>query len=75
MITVNRETTISLKDQLKNALVEFSYGKLNENRAEQIADKAMNKFDYSNSALNHKGMNWYAKEILNLMGIKNNKYS
>lgn len=75
MITVNKANTISLKEQLKVALVEFSYGQLNENKAKQIADKAMNKFDYSNSALNHKGMNWYAKEILNLMGIKNNKYS
>jgi len=63
-----------LKEQLKNALVKFSYGQLIEEKAEQISEKTIDKIDLTNSILNHKGINWCAKEILSLMGIRNNKY-
>jgi hypothetical protein len=63
----------SLKEQLKYALIEISYGQVSEDEAEEIAEKSIDKFDFSNSALNHKGMNWYAKAILNVMGINTYK--
>lgn len=63
----------SLKEQLKNALIEFSYGKVSEIKADEISEKVIDRIDFTNSAFNHKGMNWLAKEILHMMGINTYK--
>ncbi|PEZ29499.1 hypothetical protein [Bacillus cereus] len=64
MITLTQSDINSLSKQLSNALVNFSEGKLRDSDAEKIAYVTIQNIDFSNSALAHKGINWFAKEIL-----------
>lgn len=63
-MTMNTMTMNSLKKDLAEALIILSKGKLKVDIAEKIASKSVNNVDLGNSALVHKGTNWYAKEIL-----------
>lgn len=64
MITQTREDESRLVEQLTYTLVKFSDGKLSYNKAEYIANETLKNADFTNSTLAHKGINWYAKEIL-----------
>jgi hypothetical protein len=58
--------------QLQEALVKFSNGKLPEGDAQKIAEIAVRNVDIdNNAALQHKGLNWFAKYLLSR--IKNFK--
>ena len=53
-----------LECSLGLTLLKESKGKLNLMQCNALANKFINKLDLDNSALMHKGINWYAKEIL-----------
>lgn len=57
----------SIQDELAKALYKFSYGRLTVEQAEKRAEEVMKNFDPQNEALAHKGINWYAKQILKSM--------
>lgn len=54
----------SIETEITNALLRFSYGKLNVKQAQSIAKKATKNYDLSNIDLQHKGINWYVKQLL-----------
>lgn len=61
---------ITTETKLKKALLMFSYGKFSPQQAAQIASKAAPIFEHEsqkNSVFAHKGINWYAKEIIAIM--------
>lgn len=68
---------IKLKEQLTNslklALIKFSYGQVDEEKADNISKQVISNVDIFNSAFNHKGINWLAREILKSMGINTYK--
>lgn len=57
----------SIQEELANALYKFSYGRLTVKQAEARAEEVMKNFDETNEGLAHKGINWYAKQILKKM--------
>lgn len=57
----------SIQDELAKALYKFSYGRLTVEQAEKRAEEVMKNFDPQNEVLAHKGINWYAKQILKSM--------
>ena len=44
--------------------MQFSFGKLTLAEAKKKAAVAAQNWDSSNEALAHKGLNWYAKQII-----------
>ncbi len=64
MITIKDTDLNSLSNELSDALVKISNGRLSDGIADQIANVTIKNIDFSNSALTHKGINWFAKEIL-----------
>ncbi len=63
----------SLENELSNALYKFSYGRLTVKQAEMRAAEVMKNFDATNKGLAHKGINWYAKQIVGRMRLGENK--
>lgn len=57
----------SLIKELSSALVNFSFGKLNKKQADDLAIVAIKNIDFNNSALAHKGINWYAKKMIDIV--------
>lgn len=70
MITLTDKDITSLEKDLSSALIRFSEGRLNDSQSKSLASKAISKIDFSNSALAHKGLNWYAKEIINIIDFE-----
>lgn len=62
----------SIETELRDALIRLSNGSVGDKEAEQLAKKYAPQFDPERfPALGHKGVNWYAKEILKAQyGIK-----
>ena len=55
---------------MTKALVMFSYGRVGYTKAAKIASQAAPIFDEEsrkNEVLAHKGVNWYAKELLKIV--------
>ena len=65
--TVDTCKKYSIQEELAKALYKFSYGRLTVEQAEKRAEEVMKNFDPQNEALAHKGINWYAKQILKSM--------
>lgn len=61
--TLENDKTLIEKD-LRNALVLFSNDLLSEQRAATIAKSTLSRIDIDNPILAHKGINWFAQEIL-----------
>lgn len=60
---MSREYTI--ESELAEALFRLSFGKFTYQQAEEIAKEAAPNFDVQKfPILEHKGINWYAKQIL-----------
>ena len=60
----------TIESEMRKALVMFSYGRLSYERAAEIAVKAAPIFSEAsreNKILAHKGINWYAKELLKVV--------
>ena len=67
---VQRELSADRKSEMTKALVMFSYGRVGYTKASEIAAKAAPIFDEEskkNEVLAHKGVNWYAKELLKVV--------
>ena len=64
MITITSNDLSSLVNELSKALIKFSNDKLENSQAKRIAEIAIKNIDFNNSALAHKGVNWYAREII-----------
>lgn len=59
-----KEKRYTIEGELTNALMRFSFGKLTLEEAKEKAEVAAKNWDSSNEALAHKGLNWYAKQII-----------
>lgn len=72
MITL--EVTVAdkfyLQRDLSTALVNLSNGRLNKNQADNLAEGAIKNLDFKNSALAHKGVNWFARKIINVIDFE-----
>ena len=64
MTTLTKENQTLLAEELTNALIKFSQEKLSPVLANKVATLAVENVDFTNSALAHKGINWYAKDLL-----------
>lgn len=54
----------TIENELTNALLRFSFGRLTVDEAKKKAKIAAKNWDSSNEMLAHKGLNWYAKQIV-----------
>lgn len=54
----------TIESELANALFRFSHGKLTVEQAEKKAKEIAPNYDPNNTMLTHKGINWYAKQVL-----------
>lgn len=54
----------TVESELANALFRLSFGKLTYEQAEAKAKQVAPKLDLNSEILAHKGINWYAKEVL-----------
>lgn len=54
----------TIESEITKALMQFSFGKLAISEAKKKAVVAATNWDSSNEALAHKGLNWYAKQII-----------
>ena len=57
----------TIEGELTKALLRFSFGKLTVEEAKKKAEVAAKNWDSSNEALAHKGLNWYAKQLISKM--------
>lgn len=55
---------LTIESELVKALVRFSFGRLSVDEAKEKAIVAAKNWDSTNEALAHKGLNWYAKQLL-----------
>lgn len=67
MIALKDKDKMLLQKDLSLAIFRFSYGKLSDNQSKGLAKKVIKNIDFSNSALAHKGVNWFAKEIIDVI--------
>ena len=54
----------TIEGELTKALLRFSCGALTVKEAKEKAAIAAKNWDPSNTALAHKGLNWYAKQLI-----------
>lgn len=64
MITQMKKDENRLVEKLTHTLVKLSNGKLSYDKAEFIVNETLKNADFTDLTLAHKGINWYAKEIL-----------
>lgn len=69
MVKVSKEDILSLQRDLAVSLVDLSKGELTSAQAEFISEKIMPTLDFNNPIIAHKGINYYAKEILSRLDI------
>lgn len=58
------QQNLTIESELAKALVRFSFGRLSVDEAKEKAIVAAKNWDSTNEALAHKGLNWYAKQLL-----------
>ncbi len=66
MEVTDRDKLYYQKD-LSVALVNLSNGRLNKEQADDLAEVSIKNLDFRNSTLAHKGVNWYARKIINVI--------
>lgn len=59
-----QEKRYTMEGELTNALLRFSFGRLSVDEAKEKAKIAARNWDSTNEILAHKGLNWYAKQII-----------
>lgn len=57
----------TLENELSTALFRLSFGKLTSAEAKAKASHLAKNIDLNNDMIAHKGVNWYAKEVLKKM--------
>ncbi len=75
-INITDNDKSSLISDLSNTIFNFSFGKLDKLQADNLAKNAVESIDFKNSALMHKGVNWYARKIISMIyfdSIKSNQ--
>lgn len=70
MLNITSKDIVSLINELAKALMKFSNNKLSDIQAKKIAQIAIGNIDFNNSALAHKGLNWYAREIVDTIDFE-----
>lgn len=70
MTTLSDKVLLSFEKNLSDALVRFSHGKVSDEKAKKIAEIAIKNIDFENPFFNHKGINWYAKELLDIVDLE-----
>lgn len=70
MMKANQKDILSIQREFAVALVKFSKGSLSVDVAESLSERVISKLDFNNSALAHKGVNWFAKDLLSKIDIK-----
>lgn len=65
MIKVNDKDRIVLARDLAGAIVKMSKGSVSTKNAELVSERVVKKLNFENSAIAHKGVNWFAKELIN----------
>lgn len=53
-----------VEKELTRALLNFSFGKMSLEQVEETAKRVAPNYDLNNEMLMHKGINWYAKQII-----------
>lgn len=71
MINVIDRDRVILARDLAGAIVRMSKGKISTDTAEIVANRVVPKLDFRNSAVAHKGVNWFAKELLDNYDLSN----
>lgn len=66
-VEVTKNDLSSLINELSGALIRFTQEGISQEQAQKIAYIAINSIDFNNSALTHKGVNWYAREIIDTL--------
>lgn len=69
-MTITAKSLESLEHELALAISKYSSGKLNYSQSKKLAEKSIQNIDFSNSALAHKGVNWYAKELVDMIDFE-----
>jgi hypothetical protein len=64
MTTLTRQDMSMLAEELSIAIEKFSNRRIPSNHAQKIAEIAVRNVDFNNSTLAHKGINWFAKDLL-----------
>ena len=68
-VEITQNDLSSLINELSGLLIRFTQERISEDQAQKIADIAINSIDFNNSALTHKGINWYAREIIDTLEL------
>ncbi|QST02022.1 hypothetical protein IMZ31_21465 (plasmid) [Pontibacillus sp. ALD_SL1] len=63
------DQTYMLRDQLAGALLEFANTPLDKKTAQRIAEQALTNVSFENEQLAHKGLNWFAKELVKRLSL------
>ncbi len=63
-MTITKEDLFLVEKRLAIALNKLSNGRLNTQLSGKIAHSAINDIDFNNPALAHKGVNWFASQII-----------
>lgn len=64
MINVIDKDRIALARDLAGAIVKISKGTVTTNIAELVASRVVTTLNFENTAVAHKGVNWFAKELI-----------
>lgn len=67
---VTENDKISLAKELSKKLLNLSCGRLTEEQSDYIAKSAIDNIDFENSALVHKGLTWYAENIIDMIDFE-----
>lgn len=54
----------ALQRNLKDALIRFSMNRLNVEQANLLSASLLETTDFNDKILSHKGINWFAKEVI-----------
>ena len=57
----------TIENELANVLFQLSFGKLTFKQAQSKSKEMARNFDIDDDMLAHKGINWYAKEVIKKM--------
>lgn len=61
---MKQQKRYTIESELTKAFMQFSFGRLTLAEAKNKVTVAATNWDSSNEALAHKGLNWYAKQII-----------
>lgn len=64
MINIIEKDKLVLERDLASAIIRMSKGTVTTFVAEAVANRLVPQLNFNNSAIAHKGVNWFAKEII-----------